>query len=161
MVAVSYPSRFTLGEGAEVAAVETQRNLASARTPVGFGGARRISRFFDPFFGYGRYPYSRFDYSPYGYGYPYGYFDYYGYGGFRPTVVVVEPRQEPEGRVVNGRGYTRTRSTGSSGSGGGSSSSPSPAPSSTSEPSSGEPSGGSSSGGSSTGRTAMPRPPGG
>jgi hypothetical protein len=125
-------------------------------------------RFFDPFYGYGYgYGYDRYLYDPYGYrtGYGYGGYGYgYGYPGtFRPTFVVIDTRQDPEpqGRVVNGRGYTRTtRAPASSG--------PATAPSSSSgstteSSSSGEgSSGGSSSSGSgtSTGRTAQPRPPG-
>jgi uncharacterized membrane protein YgcG len=159
VVAVSYPRYFTLGEGAQVAEVDDLRQLS---VPVGFGGTARVGRFFDPFYGiysdYDRYYNNYYGnyYSPYGYGgrngFGYGYPDY-----FRPTVVVVQPREEnvTQGRVVNGRGYTRSRpTTAPSGTSSGSSS-PSSAPSS-GEPSS---SGSGSSGGTSTGRTAMPRPP--
>lgn len=101
-------------------------------------------------------------YSPYGYG-GYGY-NGYGYGGLGPgynrPIIVVVPEQgsgdgAPDGRAVNGRGYTRGGSdTGNSGPsrsiGGSDSGSSSPSGSS------GASSGGSSGGGS-TGRTARPK----
>lgn len=148
MVAASYPQHFTLGEGQD-GAERRPRDAAAASTY--YRGPRR---FWDPFYGYGYYGYdpfysrSRYDY---GYGGRYGY-DGYGYGfGFRPTVIVVAPRDpEPEGRVVNGRGYTRNRPP---------SGSSSPAPARSSGDSGGSSAGsGSSSSGGSTPRKAMPRP---
>jgi hypothetical protein len=159
VVAVSYPQRFTVADGAQVAQNEVQRSDYLDEPGMrGLGGRR--GGFWSPIYGYG---YGNY-YNDYFYGgyYGRGYLDgYYGYPGiYRPTVVVVETRDpEPQsrGRVVNGRGYTRTRasepSTGSS-SGGSSSSGSSASPSSSSSGSS-EP----SSSGTSTGRTARPREP--
>jgi hypothetical protein len=154
VVAVSYPQRFTVADGAQVA------QNPVARADAGFldrsGGYYGMGR--GPIYGWGYGSY----YDDYYYGYGTygrrGYNDgYYGYPGiYRPTVVVVETRDEPpqpRGRVVNGRGYTRAQPSTGSSSGSGSSS---PSPSSSAEPSSSsEP----SSSGTSTGRTARPREP--
>jgi hypothetical protein len=157
VVAVSYPRYFSLGDGAE--GTEAERRSEEARAPSAVGGYPGMARgrFWDPFYGYGRYGYYDPFYMGYGpgsrYGYGSGYTGYgYGYGGgFRPTVIVVEPRVGSQGgRVVNGRGYTRSRPTPST--------SPSPAPSSSG--SAGSSGSGSGSSGGSTGRTAKPRPPG-
>jgi uncharacterized membrane protein YgcG len=154
VVAVSYPRYFNIGEGAQV----SQNGLQAAgaeNEPLGRGwGFGRRGMFWNPMYrGYGRYYYGDYYYNDY----------YYGYGGFsgypgiyRPTIVVVEPRDpEPAGRVVNGRGYTRSGSRPSAASDGGSSrnsgGASSPPSSSSSEGS------GSSGGGTSTGRTAQPR----
>ena len=112
-------------------------------------------------------------YSPFGFGY-WGYYDPYYYRG--PGVIIIEPgtgtidRVEPsgDGRVVDGRGYTRIRRnepeparrisdgnggwTTASGSSGGSGSS--------GVSSSGYSGGGAPSGGGEGTRTAVPRPPG-
>jgi hypothetical protein len=121
-------------------------------------------------YGYG-YGYDSYGmgYSPYGYGYGgYGGYNGYGYpGGYYTSPVIVvkgdQSTQQPHGRVVNGRGYTRGTTSGSNGSGApstsynpstssGSGSSSSTAPASSS-------SGSSSSGSSGGARTAIPRPP--
>lgn len=113
VVAVSYPEHFAVDQDAEVSEVasreadETWPSRRGYRHP--YGGF-----FYDPFF-----------YSPFGYGYGYGYRGSYGYGWgyggyYRPTVVVVQPRDPGIiGRVVRGRGYTRggSSSTPSRGSG--------------------------------------------
>jgi hypothetical protein len=99
-IAVSFPERFAVAR-------EPQRNMIDDRrafTPWGYYG------FFDPFY-----------YDPYFYnlGYRYPYYGYYGawsrpyYGyNYGPTVVVVRPTDSDDGggvgRVVKGRGYTRT-----------------------------------------------------
>ena len=77
-------------------------------------------------YGYSPYGYSPYGYSPYGYapsGYsPYGgyyspYSAYSGYGGvygggwYAPPVIILKGSgtPQPQGRAVNGRGYTRTQ----------------------------------------------------
>jgi hypothetical protein len=148
VVAVSYPRDFTVAD--DVDAPEAERREAAAPPAPSLAGVRR-TRFWDPFYGFGYYSYyDRLEYGGYSYGY-----GGFGYPGrFRPSVIVVQPRQETQGRVVNGRGYTRNRPS--------TPSSPAPAPSSSSGSSgSGDSSAGSGSGssGGSTGRTAQPRPP--
>jgi hypothetical protein len=158
VVAISYPRYFSVGADAQVAQNERidDRALIDPGYGLGYGGRRGV--FWNPFYrGYGNY-YGDYYGNYYGGGYGRG---LYGYPGiYSPTIVVIEERDpEPQGRVVNGRGYTRpgrssNPSSGSSGSSGGSSSS-----TGSSSGSSGEGSG-SSGGGSSTGRTARPRDPG-
>jgi hypothetical protein len=164
MVALSYPKVF---------AINRNGAMPDRREPVGPGESvattgRTIPVYIDPWgwspygYGYGSgYGYGR--YSPYGYGYSpygYGYGGYYGSGG--PIIVVRPPSDDNSGsghgRVVNGRGYTRS---------GGSGGSASPAFSGDGGSSRGTSSsgGGSSAGGSSAGssggggRTAKPRDP--
>jgi hypothetical protein len=161
-VAVSYPDRFQISAG-------TPEEIPSERSYRGY----------DPYYGSG---YSRWSfwnpfnyryglYSPYYYGGYGGYGAYGGYGGYyggwggyyRPVTVYVEPRDvddQPRGRVVNGRGYTRGTTGGSSGGGSRSGGVSSGGASSRSGgvSSSGTRSGGSSS---STGRTAKRRGGGG
>jgi hypothetical protein len=113
-----------------------------------------------------------FPYSPFGYR-SWGYYDPYYYRG--PGVIIINPgdggdvQPSGDGRVVDGRGYTRIRRnqpepatrTGSGGSSRGTSST-SDGNSGSSSGTSGVSSGGYSSGGASSGsgRTAVPRPPG-
>jgi hypothetical protein len=115
-------------------------------------------------------------YAPFGYRY-WGYYDNYYFNG--PGFVVINPAGggtgeiEPsgQGRVVDGRGYTRIRraepeavANGANGGGSGwgtSSTSSSQGGSSGNSGSSGVSSGGYSGGGSGGERTAQPRPPGG
>lgn len=147
MVAVTYPETFALGDEAAEAQPRPSDRMA-----------RQI--YMDPYYSPYSYRYRRGLYAPWGYWgghYP-------GYGGYRPTVVVVEPRSTGHGRVVNGRGYSRgtASSTGSaqprdrasaprrSGSTGGSVS-----------PAGARSGSGSASSGSSTGRKAKPRGGGG
>jgi hypothetical protein len=147
VVAVSYPDRFAVKPGS-VEQIRPERT--GYAYPGAYGRPYRYS-FWNPYF------YDPF-YSGYGYYGGYGGYYGYGYGGgyYRPTTVVVQPRPSgpsQRGRVVKGRGYTRTGS-GYTGSSGGSRS-----------PSSGRvtSSGGTSRSGSarSTGRTAKPRGGGG
>jgi uncharacterized membrane protein YgcG len=146
-VATSYPERFEVAAGPEQArvAVPMARGYRTFMSPF----------FYDPFYYYS--PWS----LRYGYG-GYGYFGGYGYGygyGYRPSVVVVDRVQQPHGRLVRGRGYTRS---------GGSSRPSSSGRTGISRSRGGVSGGGSSSGGSgvssggsgaksSTGRTAKPR----
>lgn len=162
MVALSYPQRFVVD-----------------RPVSGGGGVASWGAFdaFDPAWQYYGHPYLWTSlYAPFGYRY-WGYYDNYYFNG--PGFVRINPGGgtgsdtiEPsgDGRVVDGRGYTRVRradpvtdvatgdgrgwgshSTGSSN--GGSSGSGSG--------SSGVSTGGYSGGGAGGGRTAQPRPPGG
>jgi hypothetical protein len=143
-VATSFPERFQVAAGPEQARVAV---------PM----ARGYRTFMSPFF------YDPFYYSPWSFRYGYGsyfggYYPYGGWGygyGYRPSVVVVDRVQPSHGRLVRGRGYSRSgsgqpagtgrtgmsRSRGSSGGGSGGA---------------GVSSGGSGSG-SSTGRTARRR----
>lgn len=118
MVAVSYPDRFVLNQGARAdrgAAVEASARTREAMEAYGMEvhdtyRGTRSPFFWDPFYAsaYGfRYGYGRLGY---GYGidsFGYGFDPYLGWLGYRPTVVVVEPEGGSRGRVVNGRGYTR------------------------------------------------------
>jgi hypothetical protein len=151
VVAVSYPRYFDVGADAQVSQNDLRELDPYAGSTLGRGwGYGRRGMFWNPMYrGYGSY------YGDYfGYGGYYG-GGLYGYPGiYRPTIVVVEPRDTepaPRGRLVNGRGYTRPGSRPSSSEGGASRSSGG----SSSEP----PSSGGSSSGSSTGRTARPRNP--
>ena len=99
-VAVSYPDRFAVAR-------ETDRRMRDRDRWDEWGRYGRYDRgFYDPFF----YPYGYYGYQAYGYGYGYGQrygsWPYYGGG---PTVVVVRPAgdDDPHGRAINGRGYTR------------------------------------------------------
>ena len=119
-------------------------------------------------FGYSAYGYNRYGYNgldpwglnPYGYGYGYGYY------GQRPVVVVRDPATaQPQGRAVNGKGYTRGGSSGgetatprSTSSGSSSSGSADRSTTRSSGSSSGGSTKSSSGSGTSTGRTAKPRP---
>ena len=179
MVALTYPNKFVVRRAGDT--------ISSPSGVITGGGA------FDPFlapmlmgamadcytpFGYGyRSYYSMCGYNPY---YSYGYYSYYGYGypgypyygwvdvgGLPPGTGnggVIQP--VPEGRVVNGRGYTqihdrqaeppaRTSNSGngSGWSGGGSATSGGYSSGSSSSGSSG----GGSSGGDGGGRVAVPK----
>jgi hypothetical protein len=187
MVALSYPKRFVI-ERATAAPVEDVGYVGVGSTigwwdpflspviPFSMLGRDCFSYYYayGPAYGCGHY------YSAYGwgFGYPYYYYPYggyaYGYPGWinidngSGTAPPIEP--SPEGRVVNGRGYTQIRNrepvpvpatagSGYNGSSGGNTSS-----GTNSTGSSGVSSGGYSGGGSSggdSGRTAIPRPPGG
>lgn len=116
LVAVSYPDRFAIDTesmSAEERPYEPEAGTRHDRyDPFGWGyyGGRYYNRC------YGSY-YSRYGYcDPYYYGYGYGgyglgfqdpwYFGYYG----RPIIIVRGDDDDfvtPQGRVVNGRGYTR------------------------------------------------------
>jgi hypothetical protein len=161
VVAVSYPTRFSVDRETGVTELEPEPTGYAARAPYyGYG-----------FFGFNRWdPFYSSLYSPYGYGYGYGYGSGYGgyYGYYQPTVIRVEPRNDGQMRVVNGRGWTRSQtSTGTTGSGATSrtparrstGTSAGAAAGSSGRSTAGAPSSGGSSrsGGSSTGRTARPR----
>lgn len=109
MIAVSYPDRF-------VVSPEGLAGTADRTAAYGYrDGYRRGFRSFlwDPFyspFGFGYYPFG-YGYAPFGY-YGYGYGAYGGYYGYRPAPIVIEPR--PQGRMINGSGYTRGSGTGTS-----------------------------------------------
>jgi len=108
VVAVSHPERFRV---AATGPVETMEGGQDYR-PRGYMG---YNPFWGPSYGVG------FAYSPFGYGYGYGprgygYGGYYGgYYGYTPATVVIDraPRSSSGGRMVNGRGYTRSGSSGS------------------------------------------------
>jgi hypothetical protein len=168
MVAMSFPERF----------VVERRTAGGGGFGSGYGGGYGAG--FDPMWGsFGIWPYYFVDpfyfssmYSPFGYR-SWGYYDPYNYRG--PGVIIIDPGNggvvppSGDGRVVDGRGYTRIRrnepepatragsnsgsGTASSGSGNGG------AGASTSGVSSDGYSGGGASG-SGGGRTAVHRPPG-
>jgi hypothetical protein len=169
MVAMSFPERF----------VVERRSAGGGGYGSGFGGGYGSG--FEPMWGpFGIWPYYFVDpfyyssmYSAFGYR-SWGYYDPYNYRG--PGVIVIDPggggAVEPsgDGRIVDGRGYTRirrnepepaTRAGNGTGSGWGTSSTGA-GNSGSSSGTSGVSSGGYSSGGASSGgeRTAVPRPPG-
>ena len=137
MVARSYPERFAVSTGGD----------GGERPWGGVGG------YYDPIYGwgypyYGRFGWSRYGYSPFGFGYGYPLFGGYGYGygyGYGPTIIRTG-RENGGGRVISGRGYSSGSSrvgTGFIGSSRGTASVGT--------------SGGRSTGGSATGRTARRR----
>ena len=119
-IAISNPDRFQLARGdrrGEYTASEMP--YSRAYRPRYAYGRSYYSVGLDPFyysrygigyspygFGYGGYGGFGFGYSPFGYGY-----SPFGYGGYSP-IVVIQPRENfrgsTGGRVVRGRGYTRT-----------------------------------------------------
>jgi len=127
MVALSWPDRFRVDRNGLVGSIQPDERMGELseddpywrrRDPYGRYGAIGF-RYCSPFdFGWSMFGYC----SPYGYGYGGSYLGgYYGggyYGGYygRPVIIVRgsadDPDAGPSGRVVNGRGYTRTRSTG-------------------------------------------------
>jgi hypothetical protein len=177
MVAMSYPKVFT------VAAPSTQGEFAPVDASRRLPGVDTSYAYRQPYYGsayapYGWDYYSPYSWSPYGYYSPYGYTPfgynpygpmwgggYFGGGYYGGGTIVIVPNSgtggnppKPHGRVVNGRGYTRSsggngnaqpetrRSSGSSGSG------------SSSSPSSSGRSSSSGSGSSQAGQKAHPRP---
>lgn len=156
VVAVSNPDVFTMAADGAPRPVEQDRAYRDGR----FRGRLGLD-LYDPFY------FNRLRYSPYyGYGYsPFGYggWGYYGNGsygyGYRPTVIVVDRKEDrgSGGRVIAGRGYRRP---GSGGSGGDARRPSVNRPSGGSGASSASPSSGPSRSGSS-GRKAKPRPKGG
>lgn len=111
VVAVSFPETFEVAAGAEPERTARQArpsDVAGYRGGIPWGlrprsylGYRMLG------YGYGS-GYAPF-YMP-GYGYGYGYPGYYGY---RPGTVIIQRRDEqPQGRIVNGRGYTRNTGEG-------------------------------------------------
>jgi len=119
MVALSYPEEFNIQRGPQDQRWAAADEAEARRRYGDRYGLSLYGRYYgDPFY------YDRFYYSPYGYRYsPYGYGRLYGgwgWGGYySPTVVVVgrrdnsgDPSARGGGRLIRGRGYTR--STGSS-----------------------------------------------
>jgi hypothetical protein len=184
MIALSYPKKFVVER-----AVAAPSDDSFGGAPIGWWDpflspmipfAMMGSDCFSSYYAYGpSYGCGRF-YSAYGWGYGSPFYPYYPYA--YPGWVTVDngsstvaPPTEgsPDGRVVNGRGYTQIRNRepvpvptpGRSGSSGDASSVGGSGNSGTSSTgSSGVSSGGYSGGGSSggdSGRTAVPRPPGG
>lgn len=114
VVAVSYPERFDVeGDGYE--ADRADRRVATRRPRGvrgrGWYGSSWGYHPYDPYY-YGRYSAYGHYYRPWGvYGAGFGF-----YRGYRPSVIVIEPRSSsPRGRVVNGRGYTRSRGSSDAG----------------------------------------------
>jgi len=121
LVAVSYPERFAIdAESMSAEQRPYERGEAGDRygryDPFGWGhyGGRYYNRCYGSF--YSRYGYCDPYYYGYGYGgFGYGFYDpwYWGYSG-RPIIIVRgdgDDFVEPQGRVVNGRGYTRGGAT--------------------------------------------------
>jgi hypothetical protein len=180
LIGVSYPEHFALQEQPARAlgsgllspldSARVASQYLSSRCYGGFEPLWSSSYSLDPCslrygllgFAYNPYRYGSYGYSPYAYGYGYG----SGYVTYAPVVVV--KGDTPHGRVVNGRGYTRSgdgSATGASSSWGSSPAGTSSGSSRSGGASSGSSSGGSSSGGSSSssssssgGRTAHGRP---
>jgi len=127
LIGVSYPEHFALQErsvplmSAEGLSPLDSERVASRylndRCYGGFDPLWSSSYTYDPCafrygafgYGYDSYRYG-FGYNPYAYGYGYG----AGYVSYAP-VVVVKGSETPHGRVVNGRGYTRSGSDAGSG----------------------------------------------
>lgn len=156
MVALSYPKRFRV-----------EHNVAGGSGSGAYWGAGS----FDSLWPYYADPYFYTSYfAPFGYRY-WGHYDPYYFQG--PGFVTVDPGPRPiepsgDGRVVDGRGYTRVRrqepdsTTGRMGSGAGMGTSSGERGSGSSGSSGGVSSSGYSGSGSGGGeRTAQPRPPGG
>jgi len=153
MIALTYPSRFVVDRagGSPDSIVAIGPSTGPVQPFYGYSGYLPYFGYgysgYDPYFGYGYsgyYPYFGYGYSGYypGGGYGGGYYPGYpgGGGGTRP---------QPEGRVVNGRGYTQVRPREAGSGGYGSTGSTAGANGSSSGSSSGS-SGGASSGGVST-----------
>lgn len=141
VVAVSYPERFAVDREAEPRDRREYGDYYGHR-PRGWFGSSWYDRYYYGGYGYGYGAYG----SPWGYGGGWSY-------GYRPSIVIVQPRNtESGGRVIAGRGYRRGGGSSAGvpstiGRSGGSSSGGSVAPSGAS----------SGSGSSSGGRKAKPR----
>jgi hypothetical protein len=165
MVAAAFPDHFAVSLEDGTTTIAENRPSAQGRYAPSFGAYR--SYLFDPFFLPSFYTYGAFGaYNAFGYpllpGYLYS--PGYLYAG-RPLTIVVQPQpqpQQPQGRMVNGLGYSRNAPAGNA--------APAPIRASgapaPSQPSSSPSAGASSSGGSApapsssatpTGRTAQPR----
>lgn len=150
MVALSFPKRFVV-----------ERNTSGGGGYWGTSGFDSMWPYYsDPFF------YTSY-YAPFGYRY-WGYYDPFYFQG--PGFVVVDPNATPtqasgDGRVVDGRGYTRVRRSEPEGvngrANGGETSSAGSDSGSSGSSSGGVSSSGYSGGGGGGERTAQPRPPGG
>lgn len=123
MVALSYPDVFAIDRAGRPEAVPGEAGgpavgSMSMRDPwLSPYGYRGFYNGFYPGYYYSDYYYDPY-YSRYGYGPGYGYDGYYGRGYNRPVIVVVqdgdESGSESNGRLVNGRGYTRGSGSGAS-----------------------------------------------
>ena len=134
MVAVSYPERFQVAAGEDIAELSPERETGGPAAAPGAWPRRRWFRgyspwglgydpYWDPFFSssyrlrYGGYGYG---YGPYGYGGGYGYgYGPYGYGGLggtyrAPSLVVIQPPT-----VTDRTTLSRNRGVVRSGDGGG------------------------------------------
>jgi len=120
MVALSYPTAFTVSPTMTVASREVMPDTMPETVAYPAGGSYGGYGYAAPSYGwYGAYGFGYPGYyglnNPYyGYGYTgyygYGYPGYYGYTGGIPPVIVVGSGGAPaasQGRVVNGRGYVR------------------------------------------------------
>lgn len=114
MVAVSYPDVFTVNTETAMGNFRPDEPRDRDERDGYYSGRRVYGTFgYDPF-GWGYYsPYSRYGYNSF-YS-PYGYNPYYGYGVSRPVIIVRNDDYEPpvQGRIVKGRGYTRSGSSSS------------------------------------------------
>jgi len=179
MVALTYPKKFVVeraGGGSGSMGISTGTGWFDPFMPAEF--AMSYSNCYTPYgYGYRSYYsmcgpgfYGPYTYSYYGYGSYYPYYgnggDWIGIGGVPPVIGSIEP--QPQGRVVNGHGYTQVRDRqpesspriSGNGNGSGWSGSGSGGGASTSGYSSGSPSAGSSSGsggGDSGARVAVPK----
>ena len=99
MIALSFPNHFV---------VERRRSSSQGFGSGLLGDAGWLGGGYDLFgydlFGYDSFPYR---YAPFGYG-MWGFYDSYYLGG-RTYGVAADPQPSGEGRVVDGRGYTRVR----------------------------------------------------
>jgi uncharacterized membrane protein YgcG len=183
MVALSFPKKFVVeraGGGSAPMGISTGTGWFDPFMPAEF--AMSYANCYTPYgYGYRSYYsmcgpgyYGPFGYSSYGYGYPaYPYYpngggDWIGIGGTPPVIGSIDP--QPDGRVVNGRGYTQIRDrqpdaapringngNGAGWNGSGTSSGASSSGYSGGSSSGGSSSGGSSGGGDSGARIAVPK----
>ena len=133
MVAVSYPERFQVAAGEEVAEVSPETRTGGPAAAAGAWPRRRWFRgyspwglgydpYWDPYLSssywlrYGAYGYGGYGYGGYGYGYgPYGYGGYGG--GYRaPSLVVIQPPTVTDRATLSrNRGVVRGDGPGPSG----------------------------------------------
>jgi hypothetical protein len=119
LVAVSYPERFAIDSESMTAEQRPYERAEGDRygryDPFGWGyyGGRYYNRCYGSY--YSRYGYCDPYYYGYGYGgFGYGFYDPWYWGYRRPIIIVRgdgDDFQQPRGRVVNGRGYTRGGAT--------------------------------------------------
>jgi hypothetical protein len=168
MIAVSYPQRFAVQESSREPRMEDATwarpgaaAFADCRDPYTYRRLTRLECERLALYGYGSglgygYGSNRFGYSPWGYD-PYG----WRYGS-QPIVVIVQPeREERQGQMVRGQGYTAPAGSSSSGRSAQPRTEPArPAAGSSgaAAPASATSGSGSSTSGESTGRRAVPRP---
>jgi hypothetical protein len=115
MVAVSYPDVFTINTETAMGNFRPDEPGDRNAREDDYGGRRVYGTFgYDPF-GWGYYsPYSRYGYNSFYSPYGYGYNPSFGYGVGSPIIIVRDDEDSrPQGRVVKGRGYTRSGSTSS------------------------------------------------